>query len=155
MDKDKIDACLAETRKHIWEVGANINIFIRALLHRAEKHDQSKLEEPELSIFAEHTPELAKTVYGSPEYKEMLERVKPAIEHHYANNLHHPEAHLNGIDDMTLVDLIEMLSDWRAAGKRNKNGNIRKSIEVNAERFRLSPQLKKILENTVKEYFNE
>ncbi len=56
---------------------------------------------------------------------------------------------------MTLVDLIEMLADWRAATKRNKNGNIRKSIDINAEKYGISPQLKKIFENTVREMFKD
>ena len=54
---------------------------------------------------------------------------------------------------MTLIDLIEMLCDWKAATVRNKNGNIRKSIEHNADRFKMSPQLKQIFENTVREMF--
>jgi len=33
--------------------------------------------------------------------------------------------------------------------RRHNNGNIRKSIEINANRFGISPQLVKILENTV------
>lgn len=46
-----------------------------------------------------------------------------------------------------------MLCDWKAATKRNKNGNIRKSIEINAQKYNISPQLEQILENTVKEIF--
>ena len=84
-----------------------------------------------------------------------MERVKPAIEHHYANNRHHPEHWPNGIDDMTLLDLVEMLVDWKAATVRNKNGNIRKSVEHNSKRFNMSPQLTKIFENTVRELFQE
>ena len=49
-------------------------------------------------------------------------KFKPAIDHHYANNRHHPEHWPNGINDMTLMDLIEMLADWKAATARNKNG---------------------------------
>lgn len=149
----KIKNCLVETYKHVKSVSSNINIFVRELINRAENHDNSKFEEPELSIYAEMTPELAKTEYGSQEYKELLLKVKPAINHHYANNGHHPEFHKNGIDDMDLIDLQEMLADWCAATKRVSNGNIRKSIDINAERFNINPQLKRILENTVKNYF--
>jgi len=46
--------------------------------------------------------------------------MKPAIEHHYKNNRHHPEHFNNGIDEMNLVDLIELLCDWKAASERNK-----------------------------------
>jgi hypothetical protein len=54
---------------------------------------------------------------------------------------------------MTLLDLIEMLVDWKAASERHNTGNINKSIEVNGERFQMSPQLIKIFENTAKELF--
>lgn len=142
-----------DTIKHIHVVRGNIYKFIYELDKRAREHDQSKLESPEQEIFGETYEELAKVEYGSDEYKKLLDRVKPAIDHHYANNRHHPEFHKNGIDDMNLVDLLEMLADWKAATARNKNGNIRKSIEINAGRFNMSPQLVKIFENTVKEYF--
>lgn len=145
----------ADTNEHIKVVQENITHFIKELLDRSINHDASKLESPEVEVFGEYTPLLAGTEYGSPEYNELLEKVKPAIEHHYANNRHHPEHWPDGINGMTLVDLIELLSDWKAATARNKNGNIRKSIEINAERYKISPQLRKILENTVREMFQE
>jgi len=127
--------------------------MIESLDERARNHDQSKLESPEQEIFGETFEELGKTEYGTPEYDKLLERVKPAIDHHYANNRHHPEHWPDGINNMTLIDLIEMLCDWKAATKRNKNGNIRTSIEKNATRFQMSDQLKQIFENTVREEF--
>jgi hypothetical protein len=154
MNKEKLD-CLNETHKHVNEVRNNLNMFIKDIIERGQIHDASKFEEPELSVFAANTPKLAQTEYGSPEYQALLKEVQPAIDNHYAKNRHHPEHWANGIDDMTLVDLLEMIADWRAATKRNKNGNIRKSIEVNTDRYQISPQLRKILENTVREYFTE
>jgi hypothetical protein len=142
-----------ETHAHIRSVQGFINQFVKELIDRAAKHDVSKLESPELEVFGEHTAELAEVEYGSEEYDELLEKVKPAIEHHYSKNRHHPEHWPFGIDDMTLIDVLEMLADWKAATSRNKDGNIRKSIEINAERFDICPQLVKILENTVREYF--
>ena len=76
--------------------------------------------------------------------------MKVAIDHHYANCRHHPEHFAKGINEMTLVDLIEMLADWKAASERQNNGNILKSIEMNAQRFGYDDQLKQILLNTVR-----
>ncbi len=146
---------MSETSKHINEVRKNIWTVIEELDKRAQIHDASKLESPEKEILAENTYKLGMTVYGSPEYKVLLEEVKPALDHHYSKNRHHPQYHPNLINDMNLVDIIELLCDWRAATKRNKNGNIRKSIEINAERFNISPQLRQILENTIKELFQD
>ena len=152
MSDKTVLGCL-ETIKHISTVRKNIYKCIVELDSRLRDHDQSKLVSPEAEIFGEWTPELAKVEYGTPEYDALLDKVRPAIEHHYANNRHHPEHHKNGISDMTLIDLVEMLCDWKAATERNKNGNIRKSLEVNAKRYGIDDQLLSILENTVKEMF--
>lgn len=152
---EQVNHCIAETYKHIKKVRSYLDRFIQELLHRGENHDNSKFEEPELSIFAENTSKLKDTEYGSEKYKQLLEEVKPAIVHHYSKNRHHPEHWVNGVNDMTLIDLLEMLADWKAATERNKDGNIRKSIEINAQKYNMSPQLKMIFENTVREYFTE
>lgn len=143
----------SETLKHVNEVRANIWKLISELDKRAQIHDASKFEEPERSIFARNTHKLAQTQYGSEEYSKLLQEVKPAIEHHYSKNTHHPEHWPNGVNDMDLLDLVEMLCDWAAATKRNKNGNVHKSIEHNQERFGISPQLSAIFTNTVNRYF--
>lgn len=141
------------TLKHVNEVRANIWKLICALDERGQGHDATKFESPEREIYAANLHKLATTVYGSPEYQQLVVESKPAIDHHYANNRHHPEHWPNGMEDMDLVDILEMLSDWAAATKRNKNGNIHRSIELNTPRYNMSPQLVKILTNTVERYF--
>lgn len=141
-----------ETLRHIAEVRANIGIVVEQLDNRRMHHDQSKLNSPEAEIFEVYTPKLKGTTYGIDEYKQYLKEMKVALDHHYAVNRHHPE-HFgpNGINDMTLIDLIEMLCDWLAATKRHADGDIYKSIEINKARFGYSGQLARIFENTVKE----
>lgn len=51
---------------------------------------------------------------------------------------------------MNLVDIIEMICDWKAASERQKDGNLLKSIEQNATRFGYDDQLKRIFMNTAK-----
>lgn len=143
-----------ETCRHIQEVQRNINKVIRDLLDRSEQHDQSKLESPEVELFTEYTPKLASSTYGSKEYDGFRKAMGPALDHHYAKNRHHPEHFADGVNDMNLLDIIEMFCDWKAATMRHHDGNLRKSIEVNADRFGLSPQLVRILENTA-ELFDE
>lgn len=155
MDSDKTIIGKMETLKHIQSVRSYLYLMIEELDNRARNHDQSKLESPEAEIFGEYTPELAKTKYGTPEYDELLKKVKPATDNHYAKNRHHPQHWPNGVNDMTLVDLVEMLCDWKAATARNKDGNIRTSIDINQKRFEMSPQLAQIFHNTVREMFRE
>lgn len=152
---DKINYCLAETHKHVRRVQHYLNMFIHDLIRRGENHDNSKFEEPELSVFAENTDRLSKCQYGSDEYKKSLETIKPALDNHYSKNRHHPEHWPDGIEGMTLIDLMEMLVDWKASTERVKDGNIRRSIAINSERYKMSPQLRTIFENTVREYFKE
>ena len=75
--------------------------------------------------------------------------MKPALDHHYAVNSHHPEFYADGIRGMSLLDITEMLCDWKAAALRHADGNILKSIEINQKRFGYSDELKQILFNTV------
>lgn len=51
---------------------------------------------------------------------------------------------------MTLVDIVEMLCDWKAASLRQNDGNLLKSIETNAQRFGYDDQLRRIFVNTAK-----
>lgn len=147
-----VPECQVETIKHIEKVREVIRVFISKLVTRALDHDKLKLESPEVEIFAEFTPKLAETTYGSEEYMQFLEEMKPALQHHYANYRHHPEHFEKGINDMNLVDLVEMFCDWKASSMRHNDGNLLKSIDVNATRFNMTSQLKQIFINTAKMY---
>lgn len=147
---DKYDSKL-DTNKHIARVQVLLELAGDNLSRRSHLHDRSKLEDPEKSIFDEMTPKLAGSTYGSDEYKGFLAQMKPALDHHYAANSHHPEHYNNGIDGMSLLDVLEMLIDWKAAGERHNDGSIERSLKVNRERFKISDQLHAILENTAKE----
>jgi hypothetical protein len=138
-----------DTMRHIEKVRNLISSVIVELMERAQKHDQSKLSSPEVEKFTEYTHQLSDLTYGTKEYDENKKLLADALDHHYANNRHHPEHWKNGIDDMNLVDLIEMLCDWKAASMRHNDGNIRKSIEHNGGRFHMSPQLIRIFENSI------
>ena len=141
-----------DTLAHVQRVRELITESVDNLISRAEVHDLSKLKEPEKSTFDACTLKLKALTYGSTEYKAALAELKPALDHHYAANSHHPEHYPNGIDGMSLFDVVEMLMDWKAATERMKDGgDIWRSLQINAERFRISPQLLSILENTARE----
>jgi len=145
-----LDECRVETQKHIDKVRKYIRFFTDKLTSRGENHDASKMESPEVELFAEHTERLSEIEYGSEEYKKELDALKPALEHHYAVNRHHPEHFPNGINEMNLIDLVELIADWKASSERHNNGNLLKSIEINAKRFNINDQLTQILLNTAR-----
>jgi hypothetical protein len=146
-----MDSVKAETLMHIRRVQALVGAAIRNLSARQDAHDTSKLESPEAETFEEYTAKLKGSTYGSDEYKRFLAEMKPALDHHYAHNSHHPEHWPDGIRGMSLLDLIEMLLDWKAATERHADGNILKSIEINQKRFGYSDDLKMVFLNTVRE----
>lgn len=140
---------IKDTKKHI-ELVKKFMLFVASELQkRALVHDETKLHEPEKSIFCKHTPELDKCEYGSKEYKKHLDKVRVALDHHYANNSHHPEHYPNGIKGMNLLDVVEMFCDWYAVTYQHKRNTIEDSIEINKERFGYSNDLEAIFKNTV------
>lgn len=140
-----------DTIEHILRVRELLYIVQNKLEARGFAHDQSKLGPDEKPIFDRVTVKLKGLTYVSDEYKASLKELGPVLEHHYANNSHHPEHYQNGVDGMSLFDVIEMLCDWKAAGERHADGSIERSLRVNRERFKISDQLHAILENTVQE----
>ena len=143
-----------KTMRHIETVRNYLNFCIQDLQMRAVAHDQTKLQDPELPIFDEMTPKLRSCTYGSDEYKGFLKQMQVALDHHYAEYPHHPEHFKNGIKDMTLLDVLEMLVDWKSSTLRHDDGDIMKSIEINQKRFGYSDELKQIFINTA-QYLND
>lgn len=142
-----------DTFRHSLRVGELMAQTIAELADRSVKHDLSKTEPPEVEVFDEYTPKLKHSTYGSDEYQSFLAGMGEGLAHHYAHNRHHPE-HFgeNGINGMTLVDLIEMLADWKAATERHDNGSLFRSLTIQAERFGISDQLGQILANTARHF---
>lgn len=147
------DAIL-DTINHIRNVQKFLNRAITDLISRACEHDFSKFSVNQWTGFREATSRLKNLTYGSEEYKAAMRDpdFHKCVKEHQVTERHHPE-HFNGdISQMTLVDLLEMVLDWKAASMRNKDGDIKKSIELNKERFGIHEQLVQILKNTVDMY---
>lgn len=148
MSDTKYDST-SETIAHISRVRELMENIAGEILLRSGNHDRSKLLPPEKPVFDEVTPKLKAMTYGSQEYQDSLKKMKPALDHHYANNRHHPEHFQNGIDGMHLVDLLEMICDWKCAVERHANGSIEKSLKINKSRFQITDQVINLLRNTI------
>lgn len=141
-----------DTLKHSRRVDALLLDVIGALQARVTRHDLSKMEPPEKDVFDRVTPRLKTSTYGSDEYKGFLADMGEGLAHHYASNRHHPEHFAAGIDGMTLIDLVEMLVDWKAATERHDDGDLARSLVIQAERFGISPQLLAVLTRTAEAF---
>lgn len=138
-----------ETLCHKVWVARFMFAFAFRLMWRGVIHDLSKFNRAEAPTFARATPRLKNHTYGSDAYMENLERLDGALEHHYRHNSHHPEHYQDGVRGMNLLDVVEMLCDWRAAASLHSDGDIYKSIEVNRERFDLSTDMVQVLMQTL------
>jgi hypothetical protein len=141
---------IPDTYAHIAVVQANLQTVAILLMNRAQNHDRSKLEDPELAIFNEFTPKLKNSTYGSDEYKKFLSEMGAGLEHHYKFNDHHPEHFEEGIHGMDLIQLIEMLCDWQAATLRHSDGDLAQSIETNSSRFEFGYEIHNLLTRTAR-----
>lgn len=147
-DDERIPRARYQTLRHMETVRNYLTQCITELLNRQILHDQSKLETPEVEAYDQITQALRGSTYGSEAYRETLKQFEPAIRHHYQHNPHHPEYWPDGIRDMSLLDLVEMLCDWKAASLRHDTGDILESIRINQQRFGMSDDLCAVLRNT-------
>lgn len=113
-----------ERVRHCLDVLADASPHGDELRDRAAVHDDSKFGE------AEREPYIWLTEYhrcrrnDEPfQYPDGMEdRVRQAIQHHVTTNRHHPDCH-DDPNDMTNVDLIEMVCDWTAMSQEfNQDG---------------------------------
>lgn len=139
-------------KQHIENVRKHLQTIISLLFVRAWKHDASKLEEPELSLWKKMDEE-PRYQYGTPEYTEKMARWQRVFEYHYAKNRHHPEHFEGGISDMNLIDIIEMMCDWLGYKKVLTYSEACEVVETQIKRYGISEELGQIIKNTLDYYF--
>lgn len=143
-----------DAKKHIAAIQRLFNnVIIPELEKRKESHDESKFKSPEKETYDKYIPMLKETKYGTDEYYEVRKKMEQeGLKHHYEVNRHHPEHFPGGINDMTLIDVVEMFCDWYAASLNSDTG-FKSGLKNNKNKFHMSEQLYQIFLNTYKEYF--
>lgn len=139
---------LGDTLRHIEAVKVLIAECVSELMKRGLEHDASKLQEPEWSSFEKNTALLKNMKFGSAEYEAVKASMKPALDHHYANNRHHPEHFENRCSGMNLIDLLEMVCDWKASNVRSPDTKLEDSVELLQKRFGYGDEVKWLILNT-------
>ncbi len=139
---------ILDTIDHIQKVQTFLTQIIMDLQSRSVVHDQSKLLPPEMEGYAGLKDALAGLTYGTDEYRAAFGPFKTVINHHYLVNDHHPEHFQAGIDGMDLLQIAEMIADWKAASTRNSKMLV-PSLEASFKRFNIGEQLALIIRNTV------
>lgn len=137
--------------KHKRQVRDKLRYVAYKLLSLANHHDDSKLKEPELSMFLKYTPMLKKLEYGSKEYQDVLKEMGKELQHHYQNNRHHPECWKDGIESMSILYIIEMIADWATVAEST---NIGINLLYQKERFNCSWVFLDLLQKIHKDLFD-
>lgn len=137
-----------EVMEHKMKVQIMMDKLSREFLTRGRRHDNSKLKSPEKEIYSEHHERLRVAKYGTPEYKGVMEKIKPAVQHHYADNDHHPEHFNDGIFDMNLIQITEMLVDWVAVANE-KGTDIIDDLPTLMENHGIPENYYMIFKNTI------
>ena len=144
--RQKIHAHIARVRELMEEA-------IVQLGERALEHDESKFDPEELGPLEALDALIERegqAPFGTPEYVRRTAMLGPMLEHHYAHNSHHPEHFEQGVAGMTLLDVLEMLIDWKAASERGEESAM--NLTVACARFKIEPQLAAILYNTARHF---
>lgn len=131
---------LLYTLSHIRRVEAELTLLAGRLIERAANHDTSKFSEDEFVGFFKINKIAREFGYGSPEYRQSIEDGKPTFDLHYGRNSHHPEHWPDGVNDMGLFDIIEMVIDWHVAWETYRRGPWSESVELQIKRFDLTPE---------------
>lgn len=131
---------LVKIIQHINQVSHLLNELSRKLAARADVHDSSKFNPDEFTGFCQldANRQHQKEEYGSKGYEDGIKNID-AVKLHQSRNSHHPEYWPNGLSDMSLVDIIEMLVDWEIARQtRDTEQDINKTWQSRQQRFNLS-----------------
>lgn len=130
---------LRTVMRHCSNLRQALGKVISNLQDRSARHDYSKLEDDEFDAVI-HYQKLDGLEYGSDEYKAKMEEIRgftgEGWKLHCKRNSHHPEHH-EPIDTMGLLDIIEMVCDWKAANAtyNTSRQSFREAAEVCIERY--------------------
>jgi hypothetical protein len=106
------------------------------LFKRGLRHDLSKFSKEEFEYVYILSTKGVGVKFGSKEYYDLVDCVLPAKEAHAARNRHHLEFYGNCIDKMSVLDRIEMMADWLAAGHRSGT-KIADSLNINTVKYKI------------------
>ena len=133
--------------KHKLYVLYYIIVFCLRLIWRGVKHDNSKFSKEEFKyIYKAYNTNVK---FGTRQYYSLTRDAASARNLHAMRNRHHPEFYGN-INRMSIIDLAEMLCDWKAATKR-VDGDIIYSLRINTKRYKIDRDLVEAIRRDINE----
>ena len=104
------------------------------LARRCIIHDSSKLTDEEIDLFLQLPEEI------SGHKRQLTERHKELLAVHWKNNRHHPEFY-DDCNNMSEIDIIEMVCDWSARSMQFKNNVVEYAVETARKRFGFNDEM--------------
>lgn len=150
---DAIDKRLKKVKDHKKDVMNLINLIIIELHNRKNVHDDSSLDPSEVEVLAYYSDFIKEDSYINEETLTYMKEIKNVLNIHFQKNRHHPEHFKNGIKDMNLIDIIEMLCDWKTTMAEDED--IISVIKKNKKIYKFSDDLMNILINTATSIFDK
>lgn len=121
-EHEKMDYYKRNCLEHWTKVRELLLRISQELMFRADAHDSDKLSCNRIvQAYTEPVFMLGNSdiKFGTEEYAEVTASMGAGWEEHYKNADHHIEHFANGIEGMNLMQIIEMLCDWKAAAERD------------------------------------
>ena len=141
----KTQTYLSNNKTHVYDFQEAINTICKALTTRAKTHDASKLKEPELTQYTEAAEKLEKFKPGSSDYLKIRDKYAIILSKHFTKNSHHPEHFKNGFNDMSILDLVDVLVDWKLDCG---DGDWNKFVDDRRDYYGMSDQVVQIFKNS-------
>jgi hypothetical protein len=111
-------------KKNLLMMQGYLDLSPEVLIKRAQSHDLSKYKTSERLAYTWMTWMYYCKNHGIAfEYPTGVEKiVQQGWQHHITHNAHHPEAH-DDPNNMSNLDIVEMVCDWTAISQENDSDN--------------------------------
>lgn len=121
----------------------------RAKVHDKDKYSDQDLILPYIWVTEYHRVNNDKEGSVSDELQEQYDLANKATGKHVEKNLHHPEAH-SSIEDMSDLDLAEMVCDWAAMAEELGQGSPRGWADDNVgSKWKFSEEQEKFIYDVI------
>lgn len=140
---------------HKFAMESEMNRIASDIRRRAMRHDNSKQSGLELTLGQAHM--------NFHDSWGLTNRVAPnemmsAIAHHHVENDHHPEHFTNGMKDMNIQQLAEMVCDIITTAKENSinEESLQQFVETKlSETYNIGEPLRSIIINTARQSYTQ
>ena len=145
------------TNRHINGVKRNMALMVGfhglslpELMSRANQHDSSKYSEDSRDEYVWLSWWWRNKNLGIPwDYPTGLkEKIKEKTGKHIHSERHHPESHIDA-DDMSLMDIVEMICDWQNVGEEKGNTARKWADKQIGKRWPFNEENKKLIYDAI------